>query len=141
MNNKYVFSEECERVFADYIGNLFSESVKEGYDSERFVQAFLTEDMLIRMLRSEFTHYYTFSLAYTIYHLTEMFNIPKGKTYDSYVMWMYGYMLKWWAYRYPEDNFSKFTLSHFNDVFVYYHTLGWDALVDEAHSFVSTGYL
>ena len=136
----YILPEAAERWFAETIGDLFSLTAKQGYDSEQVVKTMLTVGLWPKMLLSEHLHFYCTGLLYTLDYFVKDGNIIKGNHYDSYVMWMYGYMLKWWMYKYPEDlSFvSKcFPISKFDGGFGCYHSQGWNYLVDLAHSFVT----
>lgn len=134
---EYTFSEDCEKWFADVIARLFELSAKSGYDSEQIVNTMLTNPLWISMLLSKNVHYYCTGYTYTLNHIVETGNVQKGNTYNPYVMWSYGYLIKWWAYKFPQDIGDILTvlpLSLFETGFDYWHTQGWNKSVDTLHS-------
>lgn len=136
MNDEYKFSESCERWFADIIGNIFNISSKLGYNSVLLVECMLGHELWRAMLLSDAT-YYTFGERYILSKIIKTTGLSKGPTFDPYVMWMYGYSIKWLLHKYPEDIDKiqqHFSVEYFNDHFGYYHTQGFNKIVEEAHA-------
>lgn len=130
-----IIGDSLERYFATYLADLFELSAEQGYDSLDIVHKFTSIEYLNEMLHSVAVDYYMCGKYYTLNKFAAKYDFKKGNSFDPYVMWMYGYLLKWWAYRYPKDDVSKFPLEHFDKVFMYYHTLGWEQLIDEARDY------
>ena len=134
---EYTFSEDCEKWFAEVIAKLFELSSKSNYNSEQIVTTMLTNELWISLLLARNIHYYCTGYNYTLRHIVESGNIQKGNTYNSYVMWSYGYLIKWWLYKFPQDidYIQKvLPLSLFETGFDYWHTQGWNKCVNTLHS-------
>ena len=136
MTDDYKIPEDCERWFANIIAKLFELSAKRNYDSKQLASAFLTHPQWRSMLLSDNVFYYGTGLTYALDAVVTSANVQKGFSFDSYVMWVYGYLIKWWVYKFPEDiDFIQqiMPLESFDDNFLYWHTQGFNKIVYELH--------
>lgn len=130
----YGFSREIEDWFADYIGKCFEMSTKDHYDSVGFAREFLNSTWGSELLLEDRIKEYE-SLPYMYAKAKKNLNLKKGETYDPYVMWMYGYLVKYWIYKnktQPDIVWNTLPIDRFENMFGFYHTQGWNYIICDA---------
>lgn len=128
------FSREIEDWFADYIGKCFEMSTKDNYDSVGFAREFLNSTWGTELLLEDRIKEYE-SLPYMYAKAKKNLNLETGKTYDPYVMWMYGYLVKYWVYKnktQPDIIWDILPINRFENMFEFYHTQGWNYIINDA---------
>ena len=130
-------SEYCRDIelwFADTVGKCFERTVKDGYDSYKFAKDILNENWGIALLTENVIRAFD-SVSYMYDSIKESINLVKGETYDEYLMWMYGYLVKYWVYKEdisPVDIWKLLPIDIFDARFNFYHTQGWDYIIEDA---------
>ena len=117
------------------LGTAFSiSSSRYNYDSEDFVKKVMTDKSLDWLFSiddcQEWCDGY-FLMSVLDYYL----DFKSGKCEDDYAMWWLGYLYKYWkntrgASRY--EIYKILPLKRFMVNFNFYHTQGWDFVIDEA---------
>ena len=128
------FSPEIERWFADTVGRCFALSAENNIDSYLFAKEFLNSTWGINLLSENFLREYE-SPSYMLAKARCNLTLQGGPKYDTYTLWMYGYLVKYWV---TNKNISSkkiweiLPINLFNDSFVFYHTQGWEYIIIEA---------
>ncbi len=131
---KTEFNERIEDWFADAIGKCFSFSAEDNYDSDVFVKEFVNSEYGRSILNERYIKPYE-NERYMYSKAIEELNLKKGKPYDKYVLWMYGYLLKYWVTYYddsPSAVYNILPIKTFNKLFGKYHTQGWKYIIEDA---------
>ena len=129
-----IYSDRIVNIFADSTARCFEYSVEKGIESYTFVKEFMNSKIGRNILLELETKPFN-SFAYMFDIIQDELHVKQGKTYDSYVMWMYGYLIKYWtAYRdiTPEQIWKILPIDMFNNMFGFYHTQGWNYIIDDA---------
>lgn len=128
------YSNRLINIFADSTARCFEYTAKVGIDSYTFAKKFMHSksgySMLMELDIKPFN-----SFRYMLEIVQEEIKVGQGVAYDSYVMWMYGYLIKYWtAYRdiTPEQIWKILPVDKFNEMFNFYHTQGWNYIIDDA---------
>lgn len=129
------FNDKIEHWFADSVGKCFELSVRDGLDSYLFAKAFLNSEWGDSLLMERRIKEYE-SAPYMYAKAKRNLNLETGSTYDSYLMWMYGYLVKHWVTK--KDVSSRevweiLPIDKFNNLFLFYHTQGWDYIINDAY--------
>ncbi len=130
----YAFNDSIEHWFADSIGKCFEYSTRDNYDSLCYTGEFLNSDWGRDVLMEDRLKEYT-SVPYMYSKSRNALKLEKGETYDPYVMWMYGYLVKYWINKEkisPQRIWKILPVDKFNDLFVFYHTQGWNYIIADA---------
>ena len=128
-----IFNKAIEHWFADTIGKCFEMSVKENYDSLKYASEFMNSEWGSELLTEERIKEYT-SLPYMFEKSKKNLDISEGKTCDPYMMWMYGYLVKYWVGTRnisPKTVWKMLPLDKFDNLFGFYHTQGWDYIIND----------
>lgn len=67
------------------------------------------------------------SPAYMFAKTKDNLQLRKGQVYDEYVLWMYGYLVKYWVASKkasPKKVWNILPIDTFNDSFEFYYTQG-----------------
>ena len=128
------FSKEIEHWFADTIGKGFALSVNDNYDSLKYTGEFLNSKWGSDVLTEERLKEYN-SLPYMYSRSKNSLQLKQGHTYDRYVLWMYGYLVKYWVNKekvQPGEIWKILPLNRFDELFGFYHTQGWNYIISDA---------
>ena len=131
---KIIYSDEMENYLADSVGNCFQESAKENYDSYNFAKEFLNSNLGESILKGIYYKAYN-SFAYMLDICKDELNLKKGETYDSYLMWMYGFLVKFWITHYDIESseiWKILPIDLFYFKFPFYHTQGWHYIIEDS---------
>lgn len=129
------FNKEIEHWFADTIGKCFELSIRDNLDSVSYTGEFLNSEWGSDVLMEDRLKEYN-SVPYMYSRSKRNLNLKQGHTYDPYVMWMYGYLVKHWVNKEnkkPQDIWKILPLDRFNDLFGFYHTQGWNYIIADAN--------
>lgn len=128
------FDNKVENWFCESLGTCFQYSVNEKIDSYMLAEKFLNErwgnNILLEKSLKELE-----SPTYMLDKAILKLDLKRGKTYDEYLMWMYGYLIKYWTgYRNikPLKIWEILPIDRFNKLFSFYHTQGWDYIIDDS---------
>lgn len=127
-------SNFLDGLLADTIGKCFEYSTVKNVDSYFFAEQFLNSKMGTAILKGDFLKPYN-SFAYMFGLLQKEVSFCKGETYDPYIMWMYGYLVKYWVDNYnvsPKEIWKILPIDVFKDRFGFYHTQGWNYIIKNA---------
>ena len=128
------FSKRLESYFADTVGKCFEVSSEKNIDSYLFAKEFLNGKLGCEILSEDYLKPYN-SFLYMFDVFNDDAKITKGIAYDKYIMWMYGYLVKYWVYFKeikPEDVWKILPIDTFKDLFSFYHTQGWGYIIEDA---------
>ena len=128
------FNDKVESWFADSVGKCFAMSVKDNFDSYQFSKEFLNSPWGDSLLQEKRIKEYE-SVSYMYAKAKKNLNTPTGTTYDSYLMWMYGYLVKHWVAQKnmsPSEIWETLPVDRFSDLFGFYHTQGWNYIIHDA---------
>ena len=128
------FNREIQHWFADTIGKCFELSVRDNYDSVDYAGQFMNSSWGHDILTEDRIKEYT-SVPYMYSMSKNTLNLQSGSTCDPYVMWMYGYLIKYWVNKDntdPKDIWKIMPLDRFHDMFGFYHTQGWNYIISDA---------
>ena len=121
--------------YQETIAYCFEKSAKKGYLSYDFAEKFLNSEWGSNLLlEKKYTICYE-SAANMFAHAIKELDVKKGKIYDPYVMWMYGYLVKFWVTNYnitPQKIWEVLPINVFNARFMFYHTQGWHYIIQNA---------
>ena len=128
------YCRDIELWFSDTVGTCFKWSARDGYDSYRFSKDFLTTDWGISVLTENNIRLFD-SVGYMYSYAKDNITFIKGNPYDEYLMWMYGYLVKYWVYMEnisPVDIWRILPVDVFDARFNFYHTQGWNYIIGDA---------
>lgn len=118
----------------DTIASCFQKTALDNYDSDSFVNEFISNDYCRSILLDDLAKpYYNWTYMYS--KIIKNIKTTKGIARSEYVMWSYGYLLKYWINTkdaYPEDIVKLMPLSKYDDYFTLYHTLSWNKIISKA---------
>ena len=129
------FNDKIEHWFADSIGKCFAMSVKDGYDSYMFSKEFLSSDWGSGLLSEKRIREYE-SVPYMYAKAKKNLELKQGITYEEYLMWMYGYLVKYWVTTKdvtPQEVWEVLPIDKFDKLFLFYHTQGWNYIIKDAY--------
>ena len=130
----YRFSEDVEKWFADTIARCFEYSTTKNIDSYQFARDFLNSEDGQIILTDKFVKPYN-SFAYMFNILNKELHFAEGETYSPDIMWMYGYLVKYWVYHknmLPKDIWNILPVDMFRELYPFYHTQGWNYIIEDA---------
>ena len=88
----------------DIQGRLFELSVKNGYDSKKFIESFMNSETA-KQLDSDYNFLQWAGEEYILDQLTdEKEIIQNGNTYDLNTIYWMGYIYRYWHYHYNETS-------------------------------------
>ena len=124
-----------ERVLCDIQGRLFENSIKEGYDSPSFIEAYMNSEMTAYM-DLPFDRYQWAGEEYLLEELLdETGGIPKaGTLYDREAMYWCGYIYRYWHYYTGESSKEIYIIAdgeRMNRCWLAYHTLDVEMAIDD----------
>ena len=130
-----VFDYRVKGILRDQcncIGNVFKLSSENNYDSFDFVNKFIDSDFGFNILVDNYIGWY-FSYPFMFDKMVKFIKPNKGTPLNSYLMWFYGYLLKYWITTrkmLPKDVYNMMPLDVFERRFMSYHTQGWEYLIE-----------
>lgn len=134
MNNGITFDGHLMKV-CDIFGVAFKlSSTQYHYDSEHFVRTVMTDKNLDWLFGYDDCQDWCdgyFLMSVLDYH--EKFK--SGKCADEYLMWWLGYLYKYWMTTRGTPRQEIYKILPFNRFvasFEFYHTQGWDYVIDDA---------
>ena len=116
-------------------GDVFKLSVRDGYDSEKFVKQLMTSKEFVWVLTMKQGQEWCDD-AFLYYHLTHNYTpFEKGQTLDPYAMWFIGYTYEYWMLtknKKPSQVYRILPFRQFYGMFPFYHTQDWDFIISDA---------
>ena len=114
------------------IARCFKKSAIDGYNSFEFLNNFVDSEYGRKiLLHNGIKDYYFWGYMYE--GLLEEFKLTKGNALDEYVMYSYGYLLKYWLDIHkvePRLIVKILPLERFNAKFGFYHTQGDEYIIE-----------
>lgn len=123
-----------ELTFCDMQGHLFVMSGNEGYDSEKFIQAFM-RSAAAEDLDKEFSYMQWSGEAYIFSRLKDenADGLVTGETYDKETLFWTGYLYRYWHYYTGEssrDILRQARPKTMRAVYLMYHTMSPEMAID-----------
>ena len=124
-----------ELTLCDMQGKLFFLSGKDGFDSERFIKAFMSSNSA-GDLDKQFSHMQWSGEAYIYSRLKdenpEAF-VSNGIVYDNEALYWMGYLYRYWHYYTGENSkeiIKQASAKMMNIVYLMYHTMSPEMAID-----------
>jgi hypothetical protein len=115
------------------IGCCFRESGYEQLDSDLFAEQFLTSDYGISILTDIRLSEYA-DAKFMLEGLIRELKPKKGLVYDTDVLWLSGYVYKYWVSTRdadPRDVYKLAPIRLFANRYEFYHTQGFEYIIDD----------
>lgn len=134
MSDIVVFNKHLMRM-CDRLGVAFKlSSVQYNYDSEYFVKTVMTSKNLDWLFEDDECQ--EWCDGHFLMNVLDYYeNFKSGKCADEYLMWWLGYLYKYWMSTRGTSRQEIYKILPFNRFvasFGFYHTQGWDYVIDEA---------
>ena len=118
-----------------FLGDAFKLSVRDGYDSKKFVQAIMTRREFVPLLTMLQGQEWC-DEHFLYYHLIRNYTpFIKGETVDEYSMWFMGFTYKYWMQsrkKNPREVYEILPFDTFYQMMPFYHTQDWDFVINDA---------
>ena len=116
----------------DIQGRLFELSLAKGYDSEKFVAAFMTSDVA-KHLDSEYNRLQWAGEEYVLEELLSEKEITSGETIDREMLYWSGYLYRYWHFYTGESSkeiYKQAPIKTMKVVYLMYHTMSPEMAID-----------
>lgn len=127
---------------SDILGKAFKFSVDYyGFDSKKLVRTIMTDNRLDYLFECDDCQDWCdgqFLMSIIAYEVKPV----KGECADAYAMWFLGYLYKYWMKSRGIDRREIYKILPFERFMVnfdFYHTQGWDYVIDEAIRVYNSG--
>lgn len=118
-------------------GKMLMKSIKDGYDSIQFIKEVMTNQNIAMsvFMCDDSQNWCDATFLYDTIVREMQADIPKGETWPEYELWFIGYLYKYWintrkALR--KEILAMMPPELFHTRFGFYHTQGWDFIINEA---------
>lgn len=139
------YENELRDLKADIFGECFVLSMKEGYDSEYFINTVMTSrklecagDLIYDDERQEWSC--GIELLHNIVRRESL--VKSSNLYDEYMLWFMGYLYKYWmrtTKERPAEILEQLPVRNFYKSFGHYHTQGWLYIIRDAKKMYGMG--
>ena len=120
---------------AECIADCFKKASLDNLDSKDFVEKFIFTEFGNDILDdNNFRYYYCWTVMYDKF-IHNVACKSGGTVLDEYLMWMYGYVIKYWqgTRNFPVKEIYKILpLDKFDRLFDFYHTQSWDYIIEDS---------
>lgn len=126
---------KIEEWFAETVARCFEYSVKQKRDSYLFAKDLLQSEIGNSVLTEEYLKPFECDFGYMYGTFNKELSFAEGKTYDPYLMWLYGYVVKHWIGVYevtPEKVWTILPIDQFKQMFKYYRVKDWKEIIEDA---------
>lgn len=124
--------DALELKLCDIQGRLFELSLAKGYDSEKFVSAFMTSDVA-KHLDSEYNRLQWAGEEYVLEELLSEKGITSGETIDREMLYWSGYLYRYWHFYTGESSkeiYKQAPIKTMKVVYLMYHTMSPEMAID-----------
>lgn len=124
--------DALELKLCDIQGRLFELSLAKGYDSEKFVSAFMISDVA-KHLDSEYNRLQWAGEEYVLEELIAEKDITQGDTIDREMLYWSGYLYRYWHFYTGESSkeiYKQAPIKTMKVVYLMYHTMSPEMAID-----------